>query len=63
MESFEKIKEIRNKTSLSQVKFSEKYGIPVRTLEDWERGKSTPPSYVLNLLEFRVNFDLSKNNF
>lgn len=55
-----KIKEIRKLTGLSQVKFSERYEIPRRTLEDWERGVSNPPAYVLNLLEFKVKYDKEK---
>ena len=52
------IKEIRSKTGLSQQAFSEKYHIPKRTVENWEGKKSTPPEYVIELLEFKVNHDL-----
>ena len=58
----DRVKKIRAKTGLSQVKFSETYGIPRRTLEDWERGISIPPEYVLDLLEFKISEDLSKKN-
>ena len=30
------IREIREKTGMSRAEFSRAYGIPVRTLEDWE---------------------------
>ena len=30
--------------------FSRAYGIPVRTLEDWDSAIATPPAYVLDLL-------------
>lgn len=53
-----RIKLIRAKTGLSQMKFAEVYHIPMRTLQDWEREVRTPPEYVVELLEFRVNFDL-----
>lgn len=42
---------IRRETGLSQKKFSEKYNIPRRTIEDWEGNRRTPPEYVLSLLE------------
>jgi DNA-binding transcriptional regulator YiaG len=45
------IKEIRQASGLSQAKFAEKHGIPVRTIEDWEAGRRKPPEYVVRLLE------------
>lgn len=53
------IKEIRQSTGLSQAKFCEALEIPRRTLEDWETGKSNPPSYVVNLIAYRVKHDKS----
>lgn len=52
-----KIKELRARTGLSQAKFAEKYGIPKRTIEDWEAGRHDPPAYVEDLLEFRIQHD------
>ena len=52
-----RIEEIRKLTGLTQVKFSERYGIPRRTLEHWERDLNKPPEYVLDLLEFKVRYD------
>ena len=43
MDISDKIKELRKKTGLSQSKFSAKFGIPVRTLQQWEQGISAPP--------------------
>lgn len=54
MTSAERIKEIRQRTGLSQVKFCEAYGIPRRTLEDWERGINNPPEYVIRMLDMLV---------
>lgn len=54
------IKEIRALTGLSQTDFSEKYNIPKRTLQDWEYERRNPPEYVINLLEFKVKYDVSK---
>lgn len=51
------IKEIRKQTGLSQAKFSERYNIPKRTIENWESGKNEPPEYVVDLLRRCVNAD------
>lgn len=44
------IKEIRVCEGLSQNAFAEKYGIPVRTLQEWEQNRSQPPAYFEKLL-------------
>ena len=44
------IRELRDRTGLSQKAFSEMYGIPVSTVRKWEQGESTPPEYVIRLL-------------
>jgi DNA-binding transcriptional regulator YiaG len=52
------IKELRQRTGLSQAKFGEALGgIPLRTLQDWEHGKRTPPEWVVKLIAFRVEND------
>ncbi len=51
------IKEIRALTGLSQVKFCEKYHIPLNTFARWEQGKREPPDYMMELLEFKVRED------
>ena len=57
MHTMESIKEIRTLTGLSQVKFGEKYRIPRRTIENWERGIAECPQYVVELLERAVRED------
>lgn len=57
MHTMESIKEIRALTGLSQVKFGEKYRIPRRTIENWERGIAECPQYVVELLERAVRED------
>ena len=51
------IKEIRNKSGLSRSDFAAKYGIPIRTLEDWEAERRKCPSYLINLLDRAVAED------
>lgn len=58
------IRTIRTETGLTQAAFGEELGIPRRTIEDWEAGKRECPSYVVDLLAFRVRHDegLRKDN-
>lgn len=49
--------EIRALSGLTQQAFSEKYGIPKRSIENWEGGKRNPPEYVAKLLERIVKED------
>lgn len=48
------IVEMRERLNVSRAEFSRKYNIPVRTLENWESGKSKCPDYVRQLLERAV---------
>ena len=50
------IKELRESTGMSRKAFSEHTGIPVRTLEDWEAGRRTPPEYIPRLLVYQIRF-------
>lgn len=56
------IKEIRSLTGLSQAQFADKYNIPKSTLQCWESEGAVKhrdcPEYVVELLEFKVKFDL-----
>lgn len=51
------IREFRLMLGIKQKDFAEKYKIPLRTLQDWENGKRTPPEYLPPLLFFRVAYD------
>lgn len=44
------IKEAREQAGLSRAAMSRMFDIPVRTLEDWDAGKSNPPPYVEKLI-------------
>lgn len=45
------MKDFRLSTGLSQSKFAEYFGLPLRTLQEWEQGRQNPPSYLLELLK------------
>jgi putative transcriptional regulator len=44
------IKEIREKMGLSQSQFAKEFNFNVRTLQDWECGRTRTPKYVITLL-------------
>ncbi|MBE5933821.1 MAG: helix-turn-helix domain-containing protein [Lachnospiraceae bacterium] len=46
----EQIAELRAATGMSRKEFSEHFGIPLRTLEDWEANRRTPSNYLPRLL-------------
>lgn len=52
MNMSDRIKELRKKTGLSQSKFSAKFGIPIRTLQQWEQGISAPPGYLVRMMAY-----------
>lgn len=57
MDSAKKIKELRDSVGLTRKEFSEHIGIPVRTLEDWEAGRRTPPEYIPRLIEYQLKYE------
>ena len=57
MDTATTIKELRESTGMSRKEFSEHTGIPVRTLEDWEAGRRTPPEYIPRLLAYQIRFE------
>ena len=36
---------------MSQREFAEHFGLPIRTLQDWEQGRRKPPTYVLEMIK------------
>lgn len=57
MESAKKIRELRESIGLTRKEFSEHIGIPVRTLEDWEAGRRTPPEYIPRLIAYQLKYE------
>ena len=52
------IREARKALGLTMKAFSERYNIPLRTVENWEGGQRTPPPYVSSLLQDKIKNDL-----
>ncbi|MBE5890335.1 MAG: helix-turn-helix domain-containing protein [Lachnospiraceae bacterium] len=57
MDIAKSIKELRESTGMSRKAFSEHTGIPVRTLEDWEAGRRTPPEYIPRLIAYQLKYE------
>jgi len=57
MDSATIIKNLRESIGLTRKEFSEHVGIPVRTLEDWEAGRRTPPEYIPRLISYQLKYE------
>lgn len=51
------IRHLREQKGMNRREFSIYTGIPVRTLEDWEAGRRTPPEYIPRLLSYQLKYD------
>lgn len=47
-------KELRQLSGMTQKEFSEYFGIPKRTIEDWDRGVRKCPEYLIALMEYKL---------
>lgn len=45
-------KELRQRSGLSRHKFADLFGIPYRTVQNWELGLRECPDYLLNLMRY-----------
>lgn len=57
MDAHQIIKSLRQESGMTRKEFADYYGIPVRTLEDWEYARRTPPEYLIKLLSYKVKLD------
>ena len=48
------IKELRTRTGMSQSQFAKYFNIPPSTLKKWEQGQRLCPSYLLDLIEYKL---------
>lgn len=54
------IRQLRKDLGLTQAKFAAKFGIPLRTIQDWEYEKREPRPYIIYMMHRIV--DLEKNH-
>lgn len=48
------------KYDLSQTELAKRFGIPLRTVQDWYAGKRMPPEYVVNMIHQLLEIDKEK---
>lgn len=51
------IREMRILTGLSQQKFGDSLGVPLRTVQSWEAGERKCPDYVIKLIEYYLKHE------
>ena len=53
----ETVKELRKAAKMTQQAFADYFGVPKRTVEDWESEKSAVKSYLLELMEYKLRHE------
>lgn len=51
------IKELRKASGMTQQKFADYFGIPKRTIQNWEAGINKCPEYLLDLMEYKLKHE------
>ncbi len=57
MELQEQLITLRKSTGMNKRQFAEYFGIPYRTLQDWELGNRTMPEYLLRLMAYKIQME------
>ncbi len=57
----EKLIRLREGTGMNRKEFCEYFGIPYRTMSDWEKGARKMPDYLLRLMEYKVRMEKLKS--
>lgn len=57
MEVKDLLKAMRKEVNMTQRQFSAYFGIPLRTVEDWERGLKHMPDYVMRLFVYKLRVE------
>ena len=53
----EQFLQIRKSTGMNRREFAEYFGIPYRTMQDWELGNRQMPEYLLRLIAYKVEME------
>lgn len=48
------IRDLRTLSGMTQQAFADYFGIPKRTVENWEGGKNKCPEYLQKLIEYKL---------
>lgn len=57
MELKDELIEIRKNTGMNRREFAEYFGIPYRTMQDWELGNRQMPEYLFRLMEYKIRME------
>jgi DNA-binding transcriptional regulator YiaG len=57
----DKLIQLRMETGMNRREFAEYFGIPYRTVQDWELGNRTMPEYLFRLMEYKIKMEKIKN--
>lgn len=57
MEEGKEVRELRDRLGMNRREFSDYYGIPYRTVQDWEAEKRELPEYLLRLMIYRAEME------
>jgi DNA-binding transcriptional regulator YiaG len=58
----DKLIQLRLETGMNRREFAEYFGIPYRTMQDWELGNRTMPEYLFRLMEYKIKMEKLRNN-
>lgn len=56
------IKELREVSGMRQSDFARKFEIPLKSLQNWEAGRTSPPPYVLFMIKSILTLEGSEKN-
>lgn len=51
------VRELRDRLGMNRREFSDYYGIPYRTVQDWEAEKRELPEYLLRLMIYKAEME------
>lgn len=53
----EEVRELRTSMGMNRREFCEYFGIPYRTMTDWEAGKRKMPEYLFKLMAYKAEIE------
>lgn len=62
IDAMKEIRKMREEAGMTKKMFSDFFGIPFRTLQDWEAGLRKPPDYVVRLLPYKLKAEWDYDN-
>lgn len=61
MDSRQELLELRQSTGMNRREFAEYFGIPYRTVQEWELGHRKMPDYLLRLMAYKIRMEAMLN--